>query len=548
MSTRDELSFDVVGVGCGVATLSTILRLLKRCKQEGGGTRPPPSVLILDKGAGPGAHILSGAVIDPAPLTDLLDEAELAALPVFTRVASEKVAFLTLRGAMSMPWVPGKMKAKGYPIVSLAAVTQYLAAACEKAGAEIYHGFPAVDFLREGSRITGVRIGDKGIDKHGGRRSSFEAGPDILAKVVVLGEGACGVLSEKLIAGGRQGGANPQMYALGIKEIIETPAREGMAGTILHTFGYPHDYRTYGGGFVYCLSDTLTAVGLVTALDYRHPGLNPHDLFRLFKLHPAVHRFVADGKVLEYGAKVLPEGGLHSIPALVADGALMVGDSAGLLDSLRLKGTHLAVQSGLSAGDTLFECWKSDDYALSALQRYPAALQKTSGWADLKRIRNVRASFRFGRLPGLAAVGLNIVTGGLLPGGRMRVEQDRDSLKRKQDVRPLPAPPKVDGADVHLQLDRLSDVYFSKTSHEENQPSHLRILDRQQCVRCAERYGSPCTRFCPAQVYNLEDDGVTIRVDFSNCLHCKTCHIKDPFTNIEWTPPEGGGGPRYVKM
>ena len=544
---RESMEFDIVCVGSGVASLATVLRLLKRAKAEGAGT-PPPSVLVIDKGASVGAHVLSGAVMDPGPMSELLDATEMAALPTCATVGQESFRFLTSGAATRLPWIPPVMRAEGYPIVSLSAVTQHLAKLCEAAGAEVYMGFAGVELLEKDGRITGVRVGDKGLDKQGAQRSNFEAGPDLMGKVVVLGEGASGVLTDGLIAARNLKGANPQTYALGIKELIETPERKGTAGTIMHTFGYPHDSATYGGGFVYGMSDRLVAIGLVTALDYHNPNLNPHDLFRLFKSHPVVRPFIEGGKVLEYGAKVLPEGGLNSIPQLVVDGALIVGDGGGLLDSLRLKGIHLAVQSGIAAGDTLFECWKSGDYSRAALERYPTTLRATPSWKQLHRIRNVRASFARGRLPGIMGAGLSVVTGGALPGGCLSLERDCQTLRPKQGSAAVPVVPKPSEAEANIQMDRLSDVFFSKTHHEENQPSHLKILDPERCKQCIPTYGAPCTLFCPAQVYTLADDGASIRVDFSNCLHCKTCQIKDPLENIRWTFPEAGGGPRYSRM
>lgn len=545
---RDQMSFDIVCVGCGVATLSTVLRLLKRIQAEPAEfSKAPPTVLIIEKGANPGAHVLSGAVVDTKPLIELLSPDEFSALPRHATVREESFRFLTAGGSVRVPWVPPLMRAEGLPIVSLSAVTRYLTGLCEKAGAEVYSGFAAVELLRENGRITGVRLGDKGLDKNGAKRENFELGPDLMARVVVLGEGACGFLTEQVIEENGLAGPNPQTYAVGIKELIETPARKGSAGAILHTFGYPLDMATYGGGFVYALSDTLIAVGMVTALDYANPTLNPHDLFRLFKRHPDVRKWIAGGKVLEYGAKVLPEGGFYSAPGLVAEGALIVGDGGGLCNSLRLKGVHLAVQSGLSAGDTLFECWKNDDLSKAALMKYPARLKESAAWKELETIRNVRASFRYGTIPGMMAVGLSLVSSRLLP-GRMALHPDWSCMKPRAGVTPCAVPPKVADAEAPLQMDRLSDVYFSKTHHEENQPSHLKIPDPEKCKTCIREFGAPCTLFCPAQVYVLKDDKQGIHIDFSNCLHCKTCRIKDPLRNIQWTPPEGGGGPSYSGM
>lgn len=546
---RDAMSFDVVCVGCGVATLSTVLRLLRRTGNGSGATpKSPPSVLVIDKGAKVGGHVLSGAVVDSRPFEELLSPEEFSALPKFSNVREESFMYLTEGGSLRVPWVPQQMRAEGLPIVSLSEVTRYLAGLCEKAGAEVYTGFSAVELLRENGRVTGVRIGDKGLGKNGEKRSSFELGPDLMAGVVVLGEGACGFLTERLIEEGGQAGPNPQTYAVGIKELIETPERKGAAGRIMHTFGHPLDAFTYGGGFVYCVTDTLTAVGMVTALDYRNPTLNPHDMFRLLKKHPKVHEFIAGGKVVEYGAKVLPEGGLNSVPGLVADGVVIVGDGGGLCNSLRLKGVHLAVQSGLSAGDTLAECRKNGDMSKAALMKYPERLRASASWKELERIKNVRASFRYGSIAGMASIGLGIVSRGLLPAGRMAIEVDMEAMKAVADIKPSRLPTKAEPADASIQLDRLSDVFFSKTLHEENQPSHLKILDSAKCVTCIQKYGAPCTLFCPGQVYVLKDDKQGIHIDFSNCLHCKTCQIKDPLHNIQWTPPEGGGGPGYSKM
>lgn len=490
--------------------------------------------------------MVSGAMIDPEPLADLLDENERHSMPVESVVRADGICRLTPRHAFRLPWVPPLMRAKGFPLVSLVKFTQYLAKLCEAAGAEIYTGFAAVELLKDSGRVTGVRMGDHGIDRSGAQKSNFEAGARIDAKTVLLGEGADGVLTERLVANSKLAGLNPQTYAIGIKELIELPANPARAGTVRHTFGYPLDNFTYGGGFVYGLNDTQVAVGLVIALDYGNPSLNPHDLFRAYKAHPLIQRSIAGGKVIGYGAKMLPEGGFFAVPQLAADGVMIVGDSGGLLDTLRLKGIHIAIQSGMAAGETLFECWQKNDFSRAALQEYPKRLHAMSGWRQMSRVRNVRASFARGTIPGMVAAGLSVVTGGLLPAGRRTMERDHATLKPLAADSPRPSAPPFDQA---LQMDRLSDVYHSGTRHEENQPPHLKIPDPAVCrEKCIPTYGAPCTRFCPAQVYNLADDGKSIRIDFANCLHCGTCEVKDPYRNIEWHLPEGGGGPRYQGM
>jgi electron-transferring-flavoprotein dehydrogenase len=364
---------------------------------------------------------------------------------------------------------------------------------------------------------------------------------------VILGEGARGILTEQLIAERKlAGGRNPQSYALGIKEVIEMPPRPERAGAIFHTFGYPLESRAYGGGFLYGLNDRRIALGLVTALDYRDATLSPHDLFRSFKAHPRIRSLIAGGKVIRYGAKIIPEGGFHAVPDLVVDGAMIVGDGAGLLDSLRLKGIHIAMQSGIAAGDTLFDGWRKNEFSLATLREYPKRFQAMSGWRQMKRVKNVRACFAKGTLPGMAGAGMSILTSGLLPLGRLKMEADLNAMRPKSESG---KPVEVPKMDPDLQPDRLADVYCSDTHHEENQPCHLKILDPERCAReCFEKYGAPCALFCPAQVYSIAEDGKGIRIDFSNCLHCETCQIKDPLENIRWTFPEGGGGPRYSEM
>jgi electron-transferring-flavoprotein dehydrogenase len=539
---REIIETDILCVGAGVATLSTVLRLLKRC--EGG---KKPSVLILEKGRRVGAHALSGAVLDPEPLADLLNPEEQAALPVKATVRTEAFHYLTPQHSIRVPWVPMPMRSKGYPLISLSEVTAYFGDLCEKHGAEIYCEFPVVELLEESGRIIGARAGDKGLDRKGQPKTNFEPGPDIHAKVVVLGEGACGAVTQKLIETRKLAAhANPQAYALGIKELYEVPSRPENAGRILHTFGYPLDSHTYGGGFMYAMDATHVAVGLIVALDYREAGLDPHERFRRFKLHPMIKPFLADGHVVGYGAKVLPEGGFYSLPELVTDGAIIVGDAAGFVNSVRLKGLHIAMDSGIAAGDALYEAWIKGDFSKQALQPYPQNLRQRSGWKQLWQKRNVRASFDYGTIPGMLATGLSVFSGGLLPLGRLHRRPDHESLQplRHAPDRSLETSPD----DANLQLDVLSDLYYSGTQHEEDQPCHLVISDREKCRQCIRLYGAPCTRFCPAEVYKLHEGSEQISIEPANCLHCKTCQIKDPFENIEWRLPEGGGGPGYVEM
>jgi electron-transferring-flavoprotein dehydrogenase len=541
---RDSMTVDIVCVGAGVASLSAVLRLMKRVRESSGEI---PRVLVLEKGRAVGAHVLSGAILDPEPLADLLSEKEREGMPVESVVVSEGFYYLTEEKALRLPWIPPPMCNKGLPLISLSIFAQYLGQLCESAGVEIHTGFTATELIQSNGRVVGIRVGDKGVDKQGIRKSNYEPGPDVFAKVVILGEGACGILTEQLIEERKMAnGRNPQSYALGIKELIEVPPLSGRAGAIFHTFGYPLESRAYGGGFLYGLNDRQFALGLVTALDYRDATLNPHDLFRAFKAHPRIQRMINGGKIIGYGAKIIPEGGFHAVPDLAADGVMIVGDGAGLLDSLRLKGIHIAMQSGIAAGDTLFDGWKKNEFSPSVLRDYPKRFHSMSGWRQMKRVKNVRACFTRGTLAGMTGAGMSVFTNGLLPSGRLKMEADGKAMRRKSESRKF-----AEGwpTNPDLDLDRLTDVYHSDTHHEENQPCHLKILDPERCVReCFEKYGAPCALFCPAQVYNLTGDGKGIRIDFSNCLHCETCQIKDPLGNIRWTFPEGGDGPRYCGM
>lgn len=544
---RDRLDVDVVCVGAGIASLSTTLQLLKKTAEA--PDLEPPTVLVLEKGLYPGAHILSGAVIDTEPLKRLLSEDEFASLPLCETVKKEQFTYLTARHALNLPMTPPPMKAQGCPMASLSEVTRRLAELCEAAGAEVYPEMPVASLLEEEGRVVGVRLADKGVDKQGRPKSNFEPGADVYAKMVILGEGAFGVVTRQLIERfGLDQGANEQAYALGIKEVFEVPAAPERAGHIMHTFGYPLPPDMYGGGFLYGLDATHVAVGLVTALDYRRPEINLHELFRAYKAHPRINAWLTAGTPVAYGAKILPEGGLFALPRLITEGALIVGDAAGLLDAVRLKGAHLAVESGMAAGQALFQCLKSGDWSTAQTAAYPEALQRSAGWKKMRQYRNARQWFDWGLLPGMAAIGAAWCTGGLLPPGRKTKTEDHPVLPVGRKRKPLSLPTLNRHVEKTHRLDILSDLYLSGTEHDEDQPCHLIITDPDRCRECIELYEAPCTRFCPAQVYELAEGSDRISIQPSNCLHCKTCAIKCSLQNIEWNLPEAGGGPRYKKM
>lgn len=526
---------DVLVIGAGPAGLAAAIKL----KRENANLR----VLVLDKGRNPGSHVLSGAIIDPKGFDGLLTPEELEKLPCEARVSKESFrCIMTKGGSIKIPWVPSLMSSKGYPVCSLTKVAAYLCDIARGLGAEVHTGYAVTALVEENGRVVGARVGEKGLAKDGSRKSNHLAAEEIRAGTVVLAEGGCGILTEKLIAEKGLGGIRKQTYALGIKELIEVPAGTQTAGETMHTFGHPSDFWTYGGGFVYHVSETQVMVGYAYALDYSRAEIDPFVLFQRFKDSAAVRKHIAGGKTVAYGAKVIPEGGFYATPTPQCPGCLIVGDGAGLLDSLRIKGVHIALESGKCAAEAIL----AGDEA-----SYFSRLKETPGWAEMKRVRNVRAAFGYGMPWGVAAAGLAWMTHGMLPFFRVPGcdegdaaalrPLDREKLAREAMDRPAQGP---------AMPDRLTDVFMSGVIHEEDQPCHLKIRNPALCTECERRFGSPCTRFCPAEVYRRESDETTgaPTIDFSNCLHCKTCRIKCPMGNIEWTFPQGGDGPRYTRM
>jgi electron-transferring-flavoprotein dehydrogenase len=554
---RERFQTDVLIAGAGVAGLSTAIRLLQRVNAHNTAVEEgrletvrleTPQVMVVEKAADIGNHVLSGAAVDPVSLRALFPDFENRGAPIDAWVENNPFYYLSSKAAIRVPFTPPGMGSKGCFITSLSRFTRWLASEAESLGAQTAAGFAAVDWLEAGGAVAGLRLGDKGIDKHGHPRHNAMAGDEIEARVTVLAEGVHGTLTQRALhAFGLDRDAMPQAAVLVIKEIIELPEERSAAGTALHTFGYPHDASTYAGGFLYAGPGRMVTIGLATGLDYRDPLLDPHDLFVRWKSHPLLRKRIDGGKVVEYGAKTIPEGGYFSVPRLVADGLMIVGDAGGLLNSIRLKGIHLAVQSGMDAGDALFEAWKSGEFGKSALEAYPKAF--FGGWAgrEMRRVRNLHQCFHGGQMAFMAGIGLHTATLGLLPAGRLMVRPDADSLtplsKRRSGTTPFTFTPDA------LMPDKLSDVFLSGTVHEEDQRSHIAVLDGRVCAeKCKPEFDCPCTRFCPAQVYEWSEEEKRIRVNFTNCLHCQTCEVKDPFRNISWKLPEGGGGPKYKGM
>jgi electron-transferring-flavoprotein dehydrogenase len=568
---RESLEMDVVFVGAGPANLSGALHLARLVKEHneavaaGKRAGKPLGELeigVIEKGAAVGAHILSGAVMDPRALAELMPDFIEQGAPVESPVKEDEFLYLTKTRAIRSPITPPPLKNHGYYIVSLNKLVAWLGEKCEEAGVNIFPEFPGAEMLYdERDAVVGVRTGDKGINREGKQKANFEPGVDLLAKVTVLGEGPRGSLTKSLSQRlNLNEGREPQVYSLGVKELWELPDDRYPAGRVTHTLGYPSDAHTYGGGWVYGMQNRIVNLGYVTGLDYEDPLLDPHAEFQRFKQHPAIAKILEGGKLLRYGAKTIAAGGFYAMPQLYADGVLLVGDCAGFLNSQRLKGIHTAIKSGMLAAETIFEALIAGDFSARQLARYETLVQESWIMAELRKVRNFHAGFRKGRWLGLANAGLQFITGGRSWGlfDRAASEPGHVALKKlsaygyKGDA----IEQRYDGLrfDGKLTFNKLTDVYHAAVGHDEDQPAHLHVLDTNICAeRCAEEFGNPCQRFCPAAVYEMVEDPAAkgkrrLQINFSNCVHCKTCDIMDPYQIINWVTPEGGGGPDYKNM
>ena len=566
---RESLEMDVVFVGAGPANLSGALHLARLVKEHNeqvasgkkkGDALGEIEIGVIEKGAAVGAHILSGAVMDPKALKELMPDFVEQGAPLESPVNEDYFLYLTKTRAIRSPLTPPPLKNHGYYIVSLNKLTAWLGEKCEEAGVNIFPDFPGAEMLHdERDRVVGVRTGDKGIDKDGKPKPNFEPGVDLLAKVTVLGEGPRGSLTKQLAQRlNLNEGREPQVYSLGIKELWELPDDRYPAGRVTHTLGYPSDAKTYGGGWIYGMQNRILNIGYVTGLDYGDPLLDPHTEFQRFKQHPFIAKLLEGGKMIRYGAKTIAAGGYYAMPQLFADGVLLVGDCAGFLNSQRLKGIHTAIKSGMLAAEAIFAALLAGDFSARQLSRYERLVQESWITPELKRVRNFHAGFRRGRWLGVANAGLQFITGGRSWGlfDRASGEPGHEAMKKLAEYGYRSDAPeqRYDGfrPDGKLTFNKLTDVYHAAVGHDEDQPAHLHVLDTNICsTRCAEEYGNPCQRFCPAAVYEIEEgaDGKRhLHINFSNCVHCKTCDIMDPYQIINWVTPEGGGGPDYKNM
>lgn len=551
---RETMRFDVVIVGGGPAGLSAAIRL----KQHAQETGRELAVCVLDKGSAIGAHVLSGAVIDPIALTELLPDWRAQGAPLTQPVTRDVFMLLTPKSAFRLPTPPSMkntgmkntgMKNTGNFVASLGALTRWLGEQAEALGVDIFSGFAATEVLfDDAGRVQGVATGDLGRSKDGQPGPNFQLGVDLLAPYTLFAEGCRGSLSERLMAHfGLRDGVEPQTYGLGIKEVWQVQPGNHKPGAVIHSIGWPLNSDTYGGSFLYHLENNLVAVGFITGLDYANPYLSPFEELQRFKTHPKIRPLFEGAKRIAYGARALNEGGFQSIPKLVFPGGALIGAAAGFMNVARIKGSHTAMKSAMTCADAVFDALGQTEPP-AVLDAYPQALKASWLWRELYRVRNIRPAFRLGLWLGLAYAAIDTyILRGYAPWTFGHVA-DHLHWRRASTPRIIDYP-KPDGV---LTFDRLSSVYLANMAHDENQPCHLRLKDPSAAVNVnLVLYDGPEARYCPAGVYEFitpQNDGPRLHINAANCIHCKTCDIIDPTQNITWTPPEGASGPNYSNM
>ncbi len=538
---RDIMPYDVVIVGAGPAGLSCAIRL----KQ----LSPDSNVCILEKGSEVGAHLLSGAVFEPRALDELIPDWKEKNAPLDVPVTKDRFMFLTARKAFSLP-LPPQMKNHGNYIISLGKLGRWLGAQAEALGVEIFPGFAAAEILYDmDGHVIGVATGDMGLGRDGEKTPHFQPGVEIHARQVVFAEGCHGSLTKQLIAHfDLRAAADPQTYGLGVKEIWEIAPEKHQQGLAVHTIGWPMDTKTYGGSWIYHGADHTVSIGYVVGLDYQNPYLSPFSEMQRFKLHPAIRQTLEGGRRIAYGARALVEGGFQSLPKLTFPGGLLIGDTAGFLNVPKIKGNHMAMKSGMVAAEALYDFLQAEDTGGQAREctSYPDRLKQSWVWKELYKVRNVRPGFHHGLWAGLVHAAFQTLGGWRLP-YTLKNHTDHDRLSKKDAVREIMYPK----PDNVLTFDRLSSVRLSNTMHEENQPVHLVLRDPDvPLAQNLAAYDEPAQRYCPAGVYEIiEEQGAKkFVINAQNCVHCKTCDIKDPAQNIDWVVPQGGGGPNYPGM
>ncbi|HVK54384.1 MAG TPA: electron transfer flavoprotein-ubiquinone oxidoreductase [Burkholderiales bacterium] len=543
------MEYDVVIVGAGPAGLAAGIRLKQLAAKKGAEI----NVCIVEKGSEVGAHILSGAVMDPRGIAELFPDWKDKGAPLNTPVTEDRFLFLTEKSASKVPnlLLPACFKNHGNYVISLANVCRWLGQQAEALGVEIYPGFAAAEILfNEDGSVKGVATGDMGIGKNGEPTDHFQRGMELHAKYTLFGEGCRGNLGKQLEKRfNLREGKDPQVYGIGLKEIWEIQPEKHQAGLVIHTAGWPLDSHTYGGSFLYHMENNLVSVGFIVGLGYTNPYLSPFEEFQRYKTHPAIGSFFEGGKRVAYGARAITAGGLQSLPKTIFPGGALIGDNAGYLNVARIKGSHAAIKSGMLAAEAAFDAVTSNR-SYDELVDYPNAFRESWLHEELYKARNVKPALSKSLYGGALMVGIDqVVFGGKAPWTLHHKHADHETLRKKNEVSPINYP-KPDGV---LTFDRLSSVFISNTNHEENQPAHLTLKDPSVPVKVnLEYYDTPEQRYCPAGVYEIVREGggtnPRLQINAQNCVHCKTCDIKDPTQNIVWVTPEGGGGPNYPNM
>ena len=541
---RENMKFDVVIVGAGPAGLAAAIRL----RQLGVERDREISVCVVEKAAELGAHTLSGAVLDPRALNELIPDWKEKGAPLVTAVSDDRFLFLTESRAVKLP-TPPQMRNHGNYVVSMGRVVKWLGEQAEELGAEVYPGFAAAEILyHEDGRVKGIATGDMGLDRDGNPKANHEPGMELHGTYTLFAEGCRGSLTRQIEDRFQLRDGDPQTYAIGIKELWEIAPEKHHAGRVVHSVGWPLDRQTYGGSFLYHLEDNQVAVGFVIGLDYQNPYLSPFEEFQRFKTHPTIRSTFEGGRRICYGARALNEGGLQSLPKLIFPGGALIGCAAGFLNVPKIKGNHTAMKSGMLAAEAIADALVRETPA-TMLEAYPDAFRSSWVYDELYRARNIRPSFHKGLWAGLIYSAIDTY---LLRGKApwtFKNHADHTAIRPKSDFRPIDYP----RPDGQLTFDRLSSVYISNTNHDDNQPCHLTLKDPKVPVEHnLANYDAPEQRYCPAGVYEIvrDDDGGNprLQINYQNCVHCKTCDIKDPSQNIVWVVPQGGDGPTYTGM
>jgi len=552
MSNVDTVSTDVLVIGGGPSGLATAIHLADILKQKGPGYR----ILLIEKGSSIGSHILSGAVIKPDVFKELLPGVEFSEIPFNAKVTKDSLVLLREKSSITLPFHIPYMNNTGNYTASAGLICRYLANKAQEKGVEIYTGFAVDEILYKDGKVIGAKTKDTGLDHYGNQLENFQPGTRIEAKITIFAEGTRGSLAKMLMKKfNLTEGKNEQVYSLGVKELWEVPPGNIMPGQVYHTMGYPLNNDEFGGGFIYGLNDNKVAVGLVVGLDFKDPTFDVHDAFQVWKTSSFISQILKGGKLIEYGAKTLPEGGYYAIPKLFVDNALIVGDSAGLVVMPALKGIHLAIKSGMLAAEATANALLKDDTSEMSLQQYETLVYNSIIQKEMYPVRNFRQGFSKGLFVGGLHFGTQLITGGAGFFGRLRSHADNKTTLKLREFKKKPFKERFKGKlefDKLLTFDKATNVFYSGVYHDEQQVVHLHINDPEKFKAVnIEQYGAPCVFFCSSEVYELhtkKNGEKELRIHAENCMHCKTCDIKSPDDGVTWVVPNGGNGPNFQNM